>query len=153
MSRTHPACERLRQELQGLSVRVGSDTKDVDSRIFPKSRLKDLLLPNRVLRVLQCCCVTCSKIRKLCGGAVDHPSQRLADKVANVDPRRPSYILVLAILLHIRSPQLIWNFVQRGCSDSKLESDLEKFSSQYVQGRIWPKLLEKDRKESSKLGD
>lgn len=62
-------------------------------------------------------------------------------------------VLLFALLVYIECPHLIVGFLERNCSDKRLEQDLAAFSEDYIRRTCWPLYDEKNPASSKRLAE
>lgn len=136
------ACSRLRSELDSFTLPHDPDVPE-HKKFYPKSRLHKFLSPLKVSQLLECACQRCAHIRSILG-AQNHATPKSVSIIVGKTPHGNSQshtsILLLALLLYIDSPALIFGFLEKKCYDGELESHLDRFSAEFVQRTYWPRL-------------
>jgi hypothetical protein len=106
------------------------------------------LSPEVVFRLVTCGCDRCVSLRKATGFEA-HARKATASKsilggYGSSRSQSRSSILILALLLYIDSPALVFGFITKGCTDQDLENRLEDFSGEYLQREFWPVLSSRE---------
>lgn len=134
------ACLDLRHRLKQL--RTASERNDLqDKRFFPESSIRRLLTRDIVKVLLECDCSKCRNHRLL--QQIADPACYVSDVLAghSKDRHRDSgSVILLALLVHIECPALIYTFVRGRCGDGQFKNETAKFTSEYVRDTFWHKL-------------
>lgn len=125
-------CIKLRDDLGDLVV--PTDVPD-HQRFFPKSQVKRLFTDERIREVLECVCSRCQDQKRMFRRRDSQSS------VVTIGGHRngPCAILLFALLVYIECPSLIYAFLDKRLCDLEVESNLTKFTAQYIQQQYWPK--------------
>ena len=132
-----PSCLDIRDRLKDLGTPEESNVPQ-HKRFFPESSIRRFFTRGTVKTLLECCCSKCYSHRHL---------QQIADPVSYVsdvlggpsrDHRRDSgAVILLALLVYIECPALIYAFIRGHCGDGQFKSQTAKFTHEYVQETFW----------------
>jgi hypothetical protein len=143
------ACRRLRDDIVSLAIPDEPDF-DVQKKFFPKRQLTELLVRDRIGRVLRCQCAHCtSRAEGRRHGDVSH----LCDTILGKRSPETISILLFALLVFIECPQLISGFLEMSTYDKSLEEDVSVFTEEHVRRTYWPLFDSQHPKDSKRLAN
>ena len=135
-----PTCSRLREKFDTLAI-PDDPQVSLDRRFFPKSKLRDLLTSSQIQEVLACSCHYCQIRIEIA------PKLDISESSSRI---LKSSLLVFALLLYIKCPQLIHSFLARGFDDTKLNSQPPP-SEEDLRTQYWHNFNEEHPKVSQRL--
>ena len=116
-----------------------------DRRFFPESCIIRFFTRDTVKLLLECDCANCHshrRLQKISDPAV-YVSCVLADQYKERH-RDSGYVILLALLVHIDCPALIYTFIREHCGDEQFKNQTAKFTREYVRNTFWKKLPPRD---------
>jgi hypothetical protein len=132
-------CSKLRDDLEDLYDPTGHGVPE-HQRFFPKSRIKRLFTDERTKEVLDCSCSKCQDQKRMFG--IRDPKASLVTitgRANNGHRSEACAIILFALLVYIGCPSLIYSFLDKRLSDHEVESDLARFTAEYIRQQYWPK--------------
>ena len=128
-------CLKLLDELEELGIPDGLDIPE-HKRFFPKSSLKKLCTEERIQEVLRCWCPRCQNQRY---GIQTNSSQSLKASIRCQGNAYRGITVLFSLLVFIKCPCLIHNFLDQDVRDHELETGLMSITTDYVQQRFFRK--------------
>ncbi len=148
-----PICSTIRDEIESLEVPESPDVH-FDKRFFPRTSLQALLTRGQVREVLSCRCPRCNKHLKLLKET--NPS-RYIDRIVGKPGSDPSpaftAISLFALLIYIRRPLFIFNFLEHGYNHNSedLTTNKHVFTERYLKTTYWSNYTEQTPNDSKAL--
>ena len=115
---------------------------------FPESGIRRFFATGTVKELLECRCPKCCNHRRL------HQIANPASYVSHVLGRHSKdrhldsgYVILLALLVYIECPALIYTFIHGRCGDGQFKSQTARFTHEYVRDTFWHRLPPGDVEE------
>ena len=137
----------MRRQLKHLKTESERDDGQ-DKRFFPESSIRRLFTRDNVKMLLECECSQCRSHRHR--QQIANPAYYVSYVLASHSKDRhgdSGYVVLLALLVHIECPALIYTFIRGHCRDGQFKNETAKFTREYVQDMFQHKLPLKDAKE------
>ena len=142
-----PPCSEIRRQLRDL--RVESEPKLPQHKwIFPQDRIRRLFTDRNVRSLLGCHCSRCSNQRHV--QQITDPAPyvfRVLGDYSNTRHGRSTWVILLALLVFIECPALIYTFIRKDCEDQLFIAQTAIFTSEHVRKTFWHQFSSSDVEE------
>ena len=141
-----PICSYTRNQLKSLRTQSERDIPQ-HKRFFPEYSVRQFFSKTTVEALLVCSCATCQRHRRL--QHVVYPAGYASSILADRSRDQTSgsgYVVLLALLVHIECPALIFTFIHEQYGDGLFKRETAKLTGDYVLRTFWQKFPPDDVK-------